>query len=305
MIETLRTQREVIPAAGRERGPQPRAPLRRHPQEARALRRQQPLVRRRRVEVGRQRAQIHAHHARRVRPIHHTHNASPATQIDDRAHRHQQPRRERDVRDRNHACPGCECAPEDADDLVVGCGRDRNGQLAQYEVAPLRHELPWTQAANVLVVRRQDLIAILQLETVGDEVHPLRGVARKHETRGIGVHERAQPGFQRVPVDTGRIRHGDAAGVLDHGIDHGPWLRAQCAHVQIEPVCRDQKRVAHDVPHILRRSPGARACPAYRASAATRRWPWRWLPPPGTAADSRGVRETSRSAAGEYADRAG
>ena len=131
--------------------------------------------------------------------------------------------------------------------------RDRERQLPDDDALPLRLELPRLESARVLVVRQQHLVAGRKIEAVGDEAHPLGGVARQRDLVRVGPDERGQlPPQAALGPDVPRVLPARVGGQGAVGVDErvvdGLRHRPQRAAVQIGQLVRDEELAPHPLP---------------------------------------------------------
>jgi len=101
------------------------------------------------------------------------------------------------------------------------------------------------------MVRGHDVLARLELDAVGHEVHRLRGVSREHETLRITPEQIGGGALQVVPGDAGRKRGRDPTRVLGDRVHDDPGRRSECAVVQIDAVIGDQELATYEAPEFL------------------------------------------------------
>src|SRR5690606_28412635 len=251
VVQAARAQGEVVPVAGRNGRPQPCAPLFADVEQPRALRREEPLVRGGGVEVRIDATQAEQHEAGRVGAVDHRDDATLPALAHQLFDGHDRAVGEQNVRDREHAGARRQSGQNAPGRLLRVGGGNGERDDAETDATSRGEELPATQAADVLVVRRDDLVACAELEPLRDPVHPLGGVAREHEPFRVGVEQAAQPIPDPIPGDAGRVRFGDASDRGDHGVHHRPGLWPEGADVEVDAVRRDQEPVPHPAPERL------------------------------------------------------
>lgn len=246
----------------RQRGPQTLPPGVRQVQESGPLRGQHPLVWRRRVEVAEGNTQVHLHHARRVGAVHHQDHPRPGAAGRQVGHREGRPRRERDVGYAHHPGAGSDAGPDGLEEFPGRAGRHGQRHHPERGPPPRGDQPPGLEAADVLVVGGQNLVAGPQVQTVGHEVHGLRGVPWHHPSPRLSPEKARQRGLEVVPRDPGRKGGGHPAAVFLHRLDHHAGGRPEGAVVQVDPVLRNQEGRADVLPERPVLRPSAARPPA-------------------------------------------
>ncbi len=95
------------------------------------------------------------------------------------------------------------------------------------------------------------LVARIQLEAVGHEVHGLGRVPRKHEPLRVGIQKRAHGTLEVVPLDARRIGGSHSARVFGNSLHHHSGRGSQCAVVQVDAVAGNEELATDEVPELL------------------------------------------------------
>ena len=167
----------------------------------------------------------------------------------------------RDVRHGEHLRLRRHRRREGLDDLVRFLHRRRHRHFLHHHAVALLPDVPPRPAPRVLLVGDQHLVARLQVEPVGHEVHRHRRVHREADLVEIAVDEvrelLAQPllgavsgqllGLVRAVVPQHQALL-DVAQVLGHRVHHHPRRRAQGAGIEERGALGDEELPAQVVP---------------------------------------------------------
>ena len=253
----------VVPFGAIEGGPELVLALARDVKHAVTGRREQPFVGAREISVAPNILHIHFDLADAVRAVNYREALVVVRQRGKALDRHDDRRRGNNVREREHARPGRDGLGVQADQLV-GIVR-RHGHLNLFPDNPvaLGAQLPAAHASRMLLVGGDDFIARFQVEPMGEEVHPHRGVLDEPNFHGVRVDQLGellpQRHFGRVAADP--IRHERApvparegglkrSHVLDHALEDGPRRRADCAGVEVSFAGLEIELFAQPIPKL-------------------------------------------------------
>ena len=134
---------------------------------------------------------------------------------------------EEDVLDAQHPGPRPDLRRPRLEQGVLARRRHRWRELAQHQPVPRRNQLPAAPAADVFLRRQEDLVARLEVEPAGHDVHPLGGVAREREGLGRRADERGELGAKGVDVEGCLVEDGlEGAHVRLERLEHRDGQRA-------------------------------------------------------------------------------